>query len=273
MAPGFDREQIPAIRGFSLSLSATTVSATGSNGGSPRDRPRRSPGEETSLESSEALGAALSDEDRSQDRRTAHPACPVLHPAARRRLRDEKSLSSDSRADRAARMAPDGIENPTRGPVTMRNGRAKPRGCPWQGRRTVPTHDHGAADGTGTARMTSVNVPERMTSWATGWSARSTPRRRVEVGPSWKSRLTGRLSGPAWTRQGLPHAPAPAAQRRAVRWTRRWRHRYSEESIAPAFPYPMSMRRWPSIPRISGTSWSGAAVKRRAWSSQALTRN
>src|SRR5712692_8521898 len=54
---------IPAIRGFYPSLAATTVSATGSRCGSPRERLRRSPGEETPLEPGEALGAALGDED------------------------------------------------------------------------------------------------------------------------------------------------------------------------------------------------------------------
>jgi Transposase DDE domain group 1 len=103
-----------------------------------------------------------------QDRRTAHPACPVLHPAARRKLLDEKPLSADSRAHRAARVAPDVIERPTRGPGTTRKGGAKQRGVPEQGRRTVQTHDRGAADGTGVVRITSVNVPERMNELSDG---------------------------------------------------------------------------------------------------------
>ena len=45
-----------------------------------------------------------------QDRRTPHPACPVLHPAACRKLLDGTPLSADSRAHRAVRMAPHVIE-------------------------------------------------------------------------------------------------------------------------------------------------------------------
>src|SRR6266481_1972768 len=67
---------IPAIRGFCPSLAATTVSATGSNGGSPRDRQRRSPDEETPLEPSEAFGAALGDEDGLAE---GHAAGPGVH--------------------------------------------------------------------------------------------------------------------------------------------------------------------------------------------------
>src|SRR6266478_7599421 len=48
-----------------------------------------------------------------QDRRAAHPTCPVLHPATRGELLDAEPLSADSPAHRAARVAPDVITNPT----------------------------------------------------------------------------------------------------------------------------------------------------------------
>ena len=44
-----------------------------------------------------------------QDRRAADPACPVLHPAACRKLLDSGALSADSCAHRAARVASDVI--------------------------------------------------------------------------------------------------------------------------------------------------------------------
>ena len=50
----------------------------------------------------------------------------------------------------------------------MRSGGRSSGGVPEQGRRSVQTHAHGAADGTGAARMTSVNVPERMNELSDG---------------------------------------------------------------------------------------------------------
>ena len=44
-----------------------------------------------------------------QDRRAPHSACPVLHPAARRKLLDTASVSADRRAHRATHVAPDVI--------------------------------------------------------------------------------------------------------------------------------------------------------------------
>ena len=54
-----------------------------------------------------------------QDRRTPHPACPVLHPAVGRKAVGRKAVDSapvcaDHPAHRAARMESDAIESPTR---------------------------------------------------------------------------------------------------------------------------------------------------------------
>src|SRR3970282_289295 len=49
-----------------------------------------------------------------QDRRAPHPACPVLHPAAGRKLFDAEPLWADSRAHRATRVASDLIEKTVR---------------------------------------------------------------------------------------------------------------------------------------------------------------
>jgi hypothetical protein len=62
-------------------------------------------------------------------RRPAHPACPALPPATRRKLLDGEPLSADSRAHRAARVAPDVIESPTRGSGIMRKAGTQRR-CP-----------------------------------------------------------------------------------------------------------------------------------------------
>src|SRR5712691_8907844 len=56
-----------------------------------------------------------------QDGRTPHPACPVLHPATRRKLLDSNSLSSDAPAHRATRVAPHVIESPTSDAGAMRS--------------------------------------------------------------------------------------------------------------------------------------------------------
>jgi hypothetical protein len=49
-----------------------------------------------------------------QDRRTPHPACPVLHPAACRKSLDAPPVSADPRVHRATAVASDVIESPTR---------------------------------------------------------------------------------------------------------------------------------------------------------------
>jgi hypothetical protein len=48
-----------------------------------------------------------------QDRRALHPACAVLRAPAGRELLDRESLSADSQARRAARVASDVITSPT----------------------------------------------------------------------------------------------------------------------------------------------------------------
>jgi len=50
----------------------------------------------------------------------------------------------------------------------MRSGGRSSGGVREQTRRSVQTHDFGAADGTGAARMTSVNVPENMNELSDG---------------------------------------------------------------------------------------------------------
>jgi len=49
-----------------------------------------------------------------KNRRAPHPTCPVLHPPASREPLDADALSADSRAHRAAGVASDVIESPTR---------------------------------------------------------------------------------------------------------------------------------------------------------------
>src|SRR5262245_51760960 len=74
-----------------------------------------------------------------QDRRTPDPACPVLHPPARRKLLDAASVPADSWAYRATGVAPDLIAARTRSEGMTRGSRlgegvlgAKPRSRPEQ---------------------------------------------------------------------------------------------------------------------------------------------
>src|SRR5437667_3607573 len=83
---------------------------------------------------------------------------PVLHPAARRKLLDEKPLSADRRAHRGVRVAPDATEGPTGGPGPFGKGGGRTGGGAEYGRRTAETRAKWAADGTAAARMTSVTV-------------------------------------------------------------------------------------------------------------------
>jgi hypothetical protein len=55
-----------------------------------------------------------------QDRRTPHPACPVLHPAACRESLDPPAVSADPRVHRATAVASDVIESPTWGAEATR---------------------------------------------------------------------------------------------------------------------------------------------------------
>src|SRR5262245_8117749 len=62
-----------------------------------------------------------------QNRRAAHPACPVLHPAARRKLLDTAPVPADRGPYRAARVAPDLIVARTRMRECEEQGRTS--GC------------------------------------------------------------------------------------------------------------------------------------------------
>ena len=104
------------------------------------------------LVSREVLTAAV------QDRRAAHPPCPILHLAAGGEPLDADSLSADSRAHRATRVVPDLSRRLTQGAGGMSSER---------GTRLLLT------------------CWEVLTSWPTGWAARWTPsrgRRSVHIG-------------------------------------------------------------------------------------------
>ena len=58
-----------------------------------------------------------------------------------------------------------------------------------QDSRSDQTHEDGAADSRGAARMTSVNVPERMNELAEGTVGSVDAATRAEFGPYWKSRI------------------------------------------------------------------------------------
>ena len=72
-----------------------------------------------------------------QDRRAAHPTCSVLRPPAGRKLLDAQPLSADSRAHRAARLAPHVIERTAQVESKIAAGGSVPAevvmgGKPWE---------------------------------------------------------------------------------------------------------------------------------------------
>jgi len=64
-----------------------------------------------------------------QDRRAAHPPCPILHLAAGGEPLDAGSLSADSRAHRATRVVPDLSRRLTQGAGGMSSERGTRRRC------------------------------------------------------------------------------------------------------------------------------------------------
>src|SRR5713101_5837654 len=92
-----------------------------------------------------------------QDGRTPHPACPVLHPATRRKLLDIHALSANPRAHRAARVAPDVIERTA--PVGSKPGDAG-GSVSEAGRQRRETRGTCAINGAGAARTVPVTEHE-----------------------------------------------------------------------------------------------------------------
>jgi hypothetical protein len=91
-------------------------------------------------------------------------------------------------ADRATCVAPHVIESPTAGAGPMSSNGGSSRGVSEQDSRRDHTHENGAADGRGAARMISVNVPDRMNELTEGTVGSVDAHSGTEIGPYWKSR-------------------------------------------------------------------------------------
>src|SRR5712691_7494698 len=126
-----------------------------------------------------------------QDRRTPHPACPVLHPAACRKLLDGTPLSADSRAHRAVRMAPHVIEKAGHGGREKRNALGGSISRP-DGRReqTFGRWAVSLAGGAGTAHVT---PSERQKGPVARHVVCSATRGSEDLGPNRKFRLKGKI--------------------------------------------------------------------------------
>jgi hypothetical protein len=122
-----------------------------------------------------------------QDRRTPHPACPVLHPAAGRKLLDTAAVSADRLAHRAARVAPDMIESA---------GSCGEQPCPRGG--VSLARGGGGGKLVELAQSTALVPQERSRPPNTNGQIRSSGRHVIcsatreneELGPNRKSRLT-----------------------------------------------------------------------------------
>jgi len=124
-----------------------------------------------------------------QDLRTPHPACPVLHPAACRKLLDGTPLSADSRAHRAVRMAPHVIEKAGHGGREKRSALGASISRP-DGRReqTFGRWAVSLAGGAGTAHVT---PSERQKGPVARHGVCSATRGSEDLRPNRKFRLKG----------------------------------------------------------------------------------